>query len=230
MPRQARLILPDMPHHILQRGHNSQMVFSSDEDFLYYKRNLLKFKEEFGCKIYAYCLMGNHVHLVVNPGQNTESLSLLMKRVAGRQTRHINKLTKRSGSLWEGRFKSSVISSREYLLACCRYIELNPLRAAIVNDPGDYPWSSYICKANGITDKIVDLPHHYKALGNTKEERQIAYREYISQSIPKEEMQCIRKAVHRNQLTGSSKFYKLVEKKYGIYVSDRGPGRPKKSK
>ena len=97
-----------------------------------------------------------------------------MKRLAGRQTRYVNKLEERSGSLWEGRFKSSIISSKEYLLACCRYIELNPLRAGLVNDPKDYLWSGYNSKVEGIVDKVLDLDSNYRALGNTQKERQSA--------------------------------------------------------
>ena len=92
MPRQARVVLPNTPHHIMQRGHNCQAVFAADDDFAYYRANLvLLFKKEYGCKIYAYCLMTNHVHLIIDPGDNSESLSLLMKRVVGRQTRYVNK-------------------------------------------------------------------------------------------------------------------------------------------
>ena len=125
MPRCARLVLPNCPHHIIQRGHNRQVVFVGDDDYLYYLDNLQEWKSELECKVYAYCLMTNHVHLVIDPGDAPENLALLMKRVAGRQTCYVNKLEKRSGSLWEGRYKSSPINANEYLLACCRYVELN---------------------------------------------------------------------------------------------------------
>jgi putative transposase len=105
------------PHHIIQRGHNRQVVFASDEDYQYYLDNLCEWKEKLGCKVYAYCLMTNHVHLIVDPGEDGGNLARMMKRVAGRQTRYLNKLEKRTGSLWEGRFKSSTISADEYLLA-----------------------------------------------------------------------------------------------------------------
>jgi len=101
MPRSSRIVLPNTPHHIVQRGHNRQTVFVGADDFNYYRENLEYFKREFGCKIYAYCLMTNHVHLIVDPGNNTAALALLMKRVAGRQTRYVNKLEKRTGSLWK---------------------------------------------------------------------------------------------------------------------------------
>ena len=135
MPRPLRILLPNTPHHIVQRGHNRQTVFVGDDDYNSYRDNLIHFKKGFGGKIYAYCLMTNHVHLVIDPGDDPESLSKLMKRVAGRQTRYANKFEGRSGSLWEGRFKSSIISTAEYLTACCRYIELNPLRAGMVAAP-----------------------------------------------------------------------------------------------
>ena len=230
MPRKARVIIPNTPHHIMQRGHNRQVVFSSEEEFQYYRENLIEFKKQFGCKVYAYCLMTNHVHLIVNPGKNPESLSLLMKRLAGRQTRYVNKLEKRSGSLWEGRYKSSIISSKEYLLACCRYIELNPLRAGLVNDPKDYLWSGYNRKVEGTVDKVLDLDSNYRALGNTQKERQSAYKEYVTQTISDEELQLIRGAIERNQLTGSDRFRMQLEKKHEVQIFNRGRGRPRKTK
>ena len=214
----------------MQRGHNRQVVFSSEEEFQYYRENLIGLKKQFGCKVYAYCLMTNHVHLIVNPGKNPESLSLLMKRLAGRQTRYVNKLEKRSGSLWEGRYKSSIISSKEYLLACCRYIELNPLRAGLVNDPKDYLWSGYNRKAEGTVDKVLDLDSNYRALGNTQKERQSAYKEYVTQTISDEELQLIRGAIERNQLTGSDRFRMQLEKKHEVQIFNRGRGRPRKTK
>lgn len=230
MPRQSRVIIPNTPHHIVQRGHNRQVVFSSDDDFTYYKENLNDSKLEFGCKIYAYCLMTNHVHVVIDPGDKPESLSLLMKRVAGRQTRYVNRLEKRSGSLWEGRFKSSVVSTQEYLLACCRYIELNPVRAAMTEDPSLYRWSSYRCKTADIVDKVVDFDQLYLSLGDTKIERQNAYKGYVNGTIPELELKLIREALQRGQLTGSERFRDQIEKKIGIRISNQPQGRPRKVK
>ncbi len=226
MPRSARIILPHTPHHIVQRGHNRQAVFTSDDDYNYYRENLIVFKQEFGCKIYAYCLMTNHVHLIVDPGSNPESLALLMKRVAGRQTRYINKLENRSGSLWEGRYKSSIISSKEYLPACCRYIELNPLRAGMVIDPAQYQWSSYRTKVFGKRDMVVDLPQFYPSLGGTEQERQTAYKKYVFGTVPEYEIKLIREALQRGQLTGSDRFRGEIEKKFGIRISNKKQGRP----
>ena len=141
MPRIARIVIADYPHHIIQRGHNRQVVFAGDEDYLYCLENLKEWKKTFKCKVYAYCLMTNH-YLIVSPSKKAENLALLMKRVSGRQTRYVNKIERRSGTLWEGRYKSSLINEDGYLLACCRYIELNPVRAGIVNEPAEYRWSS----------------------------------------------------------------------------------------
>lgn len=230
MPRSARIVLPNTPHHIVQRGHNRQTVFASDEDYRYYLDNLLSFKLKFGCRIYAYCLMTNHVHLIVDPGDTPEALASLMKRVAGRQTRHVNKLEQRSGSLWEGRYKSSIISTEEYLPACCRYIELNPLRAGMVTDPAAYRWSSYSCKVSSGKDPVVDLPAWYLGLGETAEERQNAYAEYVLGTVPESEIRLIRDALQRGQVTGTARFRKELSRRLGLRISNRGPGRPAKKK
>ena len=230
MPRSARVILPNTPHHIVQRGHNRKVVFVSDDDFNYYCDNLIRFKSEFDCKIYAYCLMTNHVHLIVDPGNEPGSLSQLMKRVAGRQTRYVNRVERRSGSLWEGRYKSSIIAADEYLPACCRYIELNPLRAGMVSDPIDYRWSSYGCKTTDTEDHVVDYPNFYLSLSDNMEARQRVYRDYVFGTIPEHEITLIREALQRGQVTGSERFRTELSERLGIRLTNRGPGRPKKDR
>ena len=171
------------PHHIIQRGHNRQVVFASDEDYQYYLDNLCEWKEKLGCKVYAYCLMTNHVHLIVDPGEDGGNLARLMKRVAGRQTRYLNRLEKRTGSLWEGRFKSSTISADEYLLTCSRYVELNPVRAGIVVDPGDYRWSSYGGKTGNKKEAWLDFDPCYMGLADNWKKRAKRYMEWVMQSV-----------------------------------------------
>ena len=146
MPRKARIVLANCPHHIIQRGHNRAAVFAEDRDYLYYLENLSEWKSQLGCRVYSYCLMTNHIHLIIDPGDHPANLGLLMKRVTARQTRFVNQLERRSGSLWEGRYKSSPIETDSYLLACCRYIELNPVRAMMVLSAQHYRWSSYRAK------------------------------------------------------------------------------------
>ena len=229
MPRSARVVLPYTAHHIVQRGHNRQAVFVSDDDYWYYHENLVEFKREFGCRIYAYCLMTNHVHLVVDPGESPESLSLLMKRVAGRQTRYVNKLERRTGSLWEGRYKSSIISTDEYLPACCRYVELNPLRASMLPDPSEYRWSSYAAKVLGKEDQVVDFHPSYLAMGETKRSRQQAYGDYVLGTVPEYEITLIREALQRGQVTGGERFRNEISARLGIRLSNHKQGRPQKA-
>lgn len=139
----------------------------------------------------------------------------------------INKLEKRSGSLWEGRFKSSIVSNKEYLLSCSRYIELNPVRAGMVEEPSTYKWSSFAKKVNEKPDSVVDYDFIYKALGKNAAERQRAYHEYVYQTIPEEELKLIRDSIQRNQTTGGNRFRVELEKKLKVRLSNRGPGRPK---
>jgi putative transposase len=228
MPRQSRIILSNCPHHIIQRGHNRQVVFAGDEDYSFYLDNLQEWKSKLGCKVYAYCLMTNHVHLVVDPGNKAENLSLLMKRIAGRQTRYVNKIEKRSGSLWEGRFKSSPINADEYLLACCRYVELNPVRAGMVEEPWQYPWSSCPAKTGEKELSWLDTDLFYMGLGNTSGERTERYKMWLDESIPENEWKLIREATQRGQLTADRKFERDISEKLGRRLESRGPGRPRK--
>lgn len=203
------------------------MVFATNEDYLYYLKNLNEWKKILGCKVYAYCLMTNHVHLIVDPGDKIENLALLMKRVSGRQTRYVNKLEGRRGTLWEGRYKSSPIKYNEYLLACCRYVELNPIRAGIVDIPENYKWSSYKYKVGIEKLDWLDLDICYKGFGMTDKQCEERYEEFVKESIPKGEWELIRQAVQRCQLTGSNQFIEEVAKKIGRRVEFRGQGRPK---
>lgn len=138
MPRVGRVILPNYPHHVVQRGHNRQVVFVENEDYERYLADLRELKDAFGVKVYAYCLMTNHVHLPLAPDESVTGLSQLMKTLSARMTRYRNRLEHRSGTLWESRFKSSLVQSDAYLLACSRYIELSPVRARLVRRAAEY--------------------------------------------------------------------------------------------
>jgi len=174
--------------------------------------------------------MTNHVHLIIDPGERIENLGLLMKRVAGRQTRYVNKMEKRSGSLWEGRYKSSVVSANEYLLACCRYVELNPLRAGMVEDPSQYHWSSCPVKTGIKEQAWLNLDPFYMSLGKTTDERAEEYRRWLRKPVPEEEWKLIREATQRGQLISGKKFTQEISVKLGRRIELRGPGRPKKEK
>ncbi len=226
MPRKARIVLANCPHHIVQRGHNRSVVFAEDRDYHYYLETLSEWKSRLGCRIYSYCLMTNHIHLVVDPGDDPENLGLLMKRVTGRQTRLVNALEQRSGSLWDGRYKSSPIETDRYLLACCRYVELNPVRARMAVSPEQYRWSSYRAKIGDIENDWLDKDPCYLALGDTEMDRQLRYRTWVSTSIPAIELRLIRESVQRGQLTGGDRFVSEVEASIGRRVGTGGRGRP----
>ena len=138
MPRTARVIVPYTPHHIIQRGHNRNVVFAHAADCQFYLDSLRELKVEFEVDVFAYCLMTNHVHLILQVGDDVSAIGQLMKRLAARQTRYVNKIEGRTGTLWESRFRSSPIETDRYLLACCRYVELNPVRAGMVSAPEQY--------------------------------------------------------------------------------------------
>lgn len=226
MPRIGRLIIPNYPHHVIHRGHNRQAIFASDEDYLYYLDNLAEWKNKFGCNLYAYCLMTNHVHLIVDPGDDPESLAKLMKRVAGRQTRYVNRLEGRSGTMWEGRYRSSIICKDSYLLACCRYVEMNPVRAYIVGHPSEYRWSSFIEKTGEF--RIVDPDPCFMSLAKDAAQRKQAYEALVLSSAPEGEWEQIREAVQRGHLTGKHQLEEQVAEKLGIRLEMKRPGRPKK--
>ncbi|EXF42562.1 transposase-like protein [Pseudomonas sp. BAY1663] len=229
MPRMGRIVLLNSPHHVVQRGHNRQVVFAAEQDYQRYISDLRELKDVFGVKVYAYCLMTNHVHLLLAPGESVGGLGQLMKALAARATRYRNRLEGRSGTLWESRYKSSVVESDAYLLACCRYIELNPVRARMVAEAGDYPWSSYRMRVTDRTDSDwLDTDPCFVALGDTPESRRIHYVEFMRQAVSSSEMNLIRAALQRGQLTGSARFVDEIERIQGQRVELRGQGRPRR--
>lgn len=226
MPRSARLVLPGYPHHVIQRGHNRSPLFVQDADYRFYVRTLRDGKLRFDCKVYAYCLMTNHVHLVVEPGEDPASLGLLMKRLAGRYTRYVNRVEARSGTVWDGRFKSSPIDTERYLLACCRYVERNPLRAGMVVDPADYPWSSFGARTDVRGESWIDDHPVIAGFGTHPKEQRARYREWVLTPASAAETSLIRVAAQRGQLTGDSAFQQVISARLGRRLELRGPGRP----
>jgi len=230
MPRHPRLFLTGLPMHIVQRGHDRQPVFRDTQDFMYYFDNLSEAGETYDVSIHAYCLMTNHVHLLVSPGEPPDGISWFMRLLAARQTRYANRKLKRTGTLWEGRFKASPIDSSAYMLACYRYIELNPVRAGIVGRPSDYRWSSYRHHVGSDLVDWLDTHSEYEALGTTPETRQATYRAFVSAAIDEPEHIRIRTAVNRNQVTGSALFRRRLAREVDRTLSAAAPGRPQKGK
>ncbi len=229
MPRTGRVLLPNYPHHVVQRGHNRQAVFAVDADYRYYLETLRTWKVEFDIRVYAYCLMTNHVHLLLEPPDEVASLGRLMKRLAGRQTRYVNRLEGRSGSLWEGRYKSSPVQTEQYFLSCCRYIELNPVRAGMVAHPDQYHWSSFRARKFGVGNEWLDRHECYMALGESERARRDRYMRFVEQDIDDNEITLIRTSLQRGQLTGDTRFIDQVEQITGRRIVHRGPGNQSRS-
>lgn len=217
-----------MPLHVVQRGHDRQPVFVQQKDLEYYIANLAEAKAEHCIRLYSYCLMTNHVHLLISPGENAAGVSDFMRMLAGRQTRYANKLENRTGTLWEGRFKASLVDTEAYLLTCYCYIDLNPVRAAMVAAPEDYRWSSYRHHVGLEKNVLIDASDCYQALGENEVARSSAYQRYICRGIGDGELTRIRTALRRNQVTGNKAFKESIERRTGRRLSSRGRGRPAK--
>ena len=174
MPRAARVVLPNVPLHIVQRGNNRAPCFFGDVDYGTYLAHLRFCARRFGCSVHAYCLMTNHVHLLVTP-QDAQACGEFMKALGQGYVQYVNKARGRTGTLWEGRFKSCLVGSEDYVLACYRYIELNPVRAGLVQHPGEYPWSSYHANTRRQGGSTIDFHPAYAALAEDADGRVHAY-------------------------------------------------------
>jgi putative transposase len=227
MPRSPRVVLPGYPHHVVHRGHNRRVVFQTPGDYSSYLDSLQELKPMFGIGIQAYCLMPNHVHLLIEP-QSAEGMARFMKRVAGRHSARINRRENLTGGLWEGRYYSSVVARDAYWQECHRYIELNPVRAALVADPGEYRWSSCHHRKGDEAHSWLNVAPWFLTLGPTPAARWEAYRGFLQQGISEEKRRLIRNAVHRGQLTGGPEFEREVECATGRLITHRGRGRPRK--
>ncbi len=221
MPRRARLAIAGIPWHIIQRGNNRCACFFHEEDYRFYLDQLGTQARKFGCLIHAYCLMANHVHLLITP-QEKDSASLLMKHLGQRYVQFINRMYWRSGLLWDGRFKSCLTQKVRYVLACYRYLELNPVRAGMVPNPRDYPWS------RRLQWRWRSEPINYPSppvFRSVSEERLDSYRELIEEKFDENELCAIRGATNGNYVLGNTRFQKEIEVALGRRTR---PGRPRR--
>jgi putative transposase len=230
VPRASRVVLANHPHHIVQRGHNRRAVFTREADYEYFLATMRECRAAYGVKVYAYCLMTDHIHLILEPSVETATLGKFMKCLAGRQTRYVNRLEVRRGTLWESRYKSSVVQAESYLLACCRYVELNPVRSGMVGDPDQYRWSSYRGHIGLERESLLDpFPCLSSYDSPSENDRRWRYKDFVAEAIPDGEWQLIREAVQRCQLTGDRAFIGEVEKIVGRRIELRGQGRPRRA-
>jgi putative transposase len=194
MPRPLRLIVPGVPFHIIQRGNNRTTCFRCDDDRQYYKRALFHVSRNAGCAIHAYVLMTNHVHLLAS-AKEKGSTSRMMQSLGGRYVRYFNSRYGRTGTLWEGRFRSTEIDSERYFLLCSRYIETNPVRAQMVTHPSEFRWSSVHRNAHGQMDALVTPHEIYLALAREASSRQAVYRDLLASALGDDDLRSIRYAI-----------------------------------
>ncbi len=227
MPRKPRFYVPGLPVHIVQRGNNREKIFFDDADYPVYLDCLKEAAERYECKIHAYVLMTNHVHILATP-KDRDAISRMMQYVGRRYVPYINRTYQRSGTLWEGRYKGSLVQDDFYFLACMQYIELNPVRAKIAKTAATYPWSSYSANAGGRKSLFITPHSVYLALGEDDVSRGNAYKKLFKQGLHADTLVDIRSAWQTGTPLGDDRFKQKIEKKLKLKVGYARRGRPKK--
>ncbi len=225
MARLPRYFVEGQAQHIIQRGNNREPIFADDSDIHFYNECLQEAAEQQGLAIHAYVLMTNHVHILATP-DTAQSISKTLQSLGRRYVQYFNQTYGRTGTLWEGRYRATLIDSERYLLTCMRYIELNPVRAGMVKHPLDYPWSSYAANARGGEDKLVSPHSLYKRLGRNPQARQSAYRQLFRAALGKGELDAIREATNTGWVLGNDRFREKIEQLSGRRTAPKPRGRP----
>ncbi len=228
MARLPRFFAKGFPLHIIQRGNNRDPIFGAEPDYLFYLDCLERAATENDLSIHAYVLMTNHVHLLATPAHET-SAPRTMQSVGRRYVQYFNFAYQRSGTLWEGRYRSTVVDAEAYLLKCMRYIELNPVRAMnMTGRPADYPWSSYRGNALGGKDTLLTPHRVYIRLGTSDAQRQAAYRQLFRATLPESDIAAIRAATNKSWGLGNDRFRAKIEALAGRRAAPLSAGRPAK--
>jgi len=225
MARLPRLSVPGYPHHVIQRGNNRQAIFLADADRLRMLELLEDHARQHEVAIHAYVLMDNHFHLLLTP-QAGDGLPRLMQAVGRRYVRYFNDSHGRSGTLWEGRYKSTLIEAESHLLACMAYIDLNPVRAGLVTLARDYPWSSHAHYVGLRTDRMVTPHPLYWELGNTPFAREAAYARLVQEGLSQQQQLALTESALRGWALGSPDFMAALQTKTERRLSKSHPGRP----
>jgi putative transposase len=229
MARLPRLTVPGYPHHLIQRGNNRQPIFASDGDYETLLAMLDEGARKFEVEVHAYVLMTNHFHLLATPATAT-GLPSLMQAVGRRYVRHFNQAQGRSGTLWEGRYRSTLIQADRYLLACMAYLDLNPVRAGIAQSAKDYPWSSHR-RYIGLRDDKLVTPHPlFWTLGNTPFAREAAYAEMVDAGVSQQQQQALTNSALQGWALGEVSYVEELQKRTARRVSKGKAGRPVRTK
>lgn len=225
MARLPRLTLPGYPHHVIQRGNNREAIFATPADNRFMLAELEKNAKNFDVVVHSYVLMSNHIHLLVTP-QIADGLPKMMQVLGQTYVRYFNRKQQRSGTLWEGRYKSTLIQTDRYLLACMAYIDLNPVRAGLVAQPQDYPWSSYAHYLGLRVDRLITPHTLFWELGNTPFAREAAYAELVQNGINPVQQAALTDATLQGWALGEADFVADLQKRTQRRVSKSGAGRP----
>ena len=225
MARLPRLSIAGYPHHVIQRGNNRQAIFLGPQDHRQMLALLQEHARQHEVAVHAYVLMGNHFHLLLTP-HDGEGLPRMMQAVGRRYVRYFNDTYGRSGTLWEGRYKSTLIEAERYLLACMAYIDLNPVRAGMVARPRDYPWSSHAHYAGIGTDRLITPHPLYWSLGNTPFAREAAYTQLVQTGVPSGQQQALTDFTLSGWVLGAPQFIEELKHKTDRRLSAASPGRP----
>ena len=225
MPRKPRFYVPGIPAHVMQRGHNREPIFFAESDYREYLKFLKRVAERYECKIHSYVLMTNHVHILLTPSTD-KSISLFFQSLGRLYVTYINKTYQRSGTLWEGRHKGNIIETQNYFLTCMQYIELNPVRAGMVNHPADYPWSSYLANGEGQSNIILTSHKEYLSLAKGQAERQKNYRRLLESKMNTQLLTDFRESIQSGTALGSNVFIEEIEKTLKRKVGYKRQGRP----
>lgn len=228
MARLPRFVLVGHPQHIIIRGNNRAPVFAAEEDYRFFLDKLADAAKKHQCDIHAYVLMTNHIHLLATPHKE-DGLSKMMQMLGRYYVQYYNYTYKRSGTLWEGRYKASLIDSEQYALLCYRYIELNPVRANMVGHPAEYPWSSYRANALGHSDPIVTPHALYWALGSDDGQRQLHYRSLFDGQVDEISLDQIREASNKAWVLGSEHFKQSIASQLNRRTDRSAKGGDRKS-
>jgi putative transposase len=221
--RRPRLFLPEIPFHVIQRGNNRSRCFFRDRDYHLYRQWLGEYAAHCRCAIHAYVLMPNHVHLLVTPS-DSQGTSRMMQSLGRRYVAYVNRTRERTGTLWEGRFRASAVETGEHLFRLYRYIELNPVRAGMVDHPSQYPWSSFPHNAMGLHDDLLTSHPLYGELAQEKFDRQAAYRRLFDEPLGDDCLALIRESAVAGLPVGTVAFHRRIEKAFGIRLT-APPGR-----
>ncbi len=227
MARLPRYFVKGVPLHIILRGNNREPIFANDEDCQFFKESLFDAATRHDVSIHAYVFMTNHIHLLASPGTE-DSIPKTLQSVGRRYVQYFNFRYQRTGTLWEGRYRATVVDVERYLFECMRYIELNPVRAGMVANPGDYAWSSYQANAHGKDDALVAAHSLYRRLAGQERERLAAYRALFKTAMDQEVMDTIRDCTNKGWALGGGRFQAKIERLAERRTMPLPRGRPKK--